>query len=520
MARCCRSMAAAEELASRDAVAALPRDLVFVDLETTGGNAAYHRITEVGIVRVADGALVEEWSSLVNPECRIPGSIEAFTGISNEMVADAPKFADIAALVAAKLAGATFVAHNARFDYSFLRAEFRRTERRFSAAVLCTVKLSRRLFPEEPRHNLDAVMQRHGLACAARHRALGDARVLWDFWVKLRRELPESTLAEAVQGVLGATALPAHLPADLADDLPEGPGVYRFFGENDVLLYVGKSVALRTRVLSHFSSEHSDGKEQRLARQVRRVDWLETAGELGALLREAQWIKAQSPLHNRRLKQNDDVVTMRIGATDGAVHSVPIAGLDGDEISACFGLFRSRKDAYKALTDIARAQQLCLKVLKLEPADGSCFAYQLGKCRGACIGKEPLILHAMRVQLALSRLKLKAWPFPGRIAVRERGVAADADLHVLEAWGYLGTAHDDEELAELAAAPGPPRFDPDVYRILVRYLADRRHLDWHDLRAAAGAGAGAGSEAEAGAEAGAGAGVGAGVGAWAASRCP
>jgi DNA polymerase-3 subunit epsilon len=460
-------------------VATLPREFVFVDLETTGGNAAYHRITEIGIIRVSDGVRVEEWSSLVNPECRIPASIEAFTGISNEMVADAPTFAELATTVAAKLAGATFVAHNARFDYSFLRAEFRRTERRFSAAVLCTVKLSRRLFPEEPRHNLDALMQRHGLVCAARHRALGDARVLADFWAKLRGELPEAVLAAAVQALLGANVLPPHLPPDLADDLPEGPGVYRFFGEGDVLLYIGKSVQLRTRVLGHFSAEHADGKEQKLARQVRRIDWRETAGELGALLCEAQWIKAQGPLHNRRLKHNDEMVTLRDAG--GTVHIAPVAELEPESIASCFGLFRSRKDAQKALVDIARAHKLCLKVLELEPGEGSCFAYQLGKCRGACTGKEPLLLHATRLKLALASLKLKAWPFPGRIALRERG----ADVHVLESWSYLGTAHSDEELAALATLPARPRFDPDVYRILVRFLADQRHLDWHDLRAAA-----------------------------------
>src|SRR5450755_4025490 len=106
--------------------ASLPRELVFVDLETTGGNAGFHRITEVGIVRMQDGAVIEEWSSLVNPECRIPSYIEAFTGITNEMVAGAPRFRDIAALVREKLSSATgdpaiFVAHNARFDYAFLR---------------------------------------------------------------------------------------------------------------------------------------------------------------------------------------------------------------------------------------------------------------------------------------------------------------------------------------------------------------------------------------------------------------
>jgi len=169
----------------------LPQDLVFVDLETTGGNAAFHRITEVGIVRMQDGELAEEWSSLVNPECRIPSYIEAFTGITNAMVGEAPRFADIAGVVLAKLKAAggdpargapLFVAHNARFDYSFLRAEFRRLDVNFSARVLCTVKLSRRLFPEFPRHSLDAIMERHHLRCSARHRALGDARVLGDFW--------------------------------------------------------------------------------------------------------------------------------------------------------------------------------------------------------------------------------------------------------------------------------------------------------------------------------------------------
>jgi DNA polymerase-3 subunit epsilon len=164
-----------------DAAEDIPRDLVFVDLETTGGNAAYDRITEVGIVRVRDGELIEEWSSLVNPECPIPAYIESFTGISNQMVADAPRFAEIAEQVQEKLHGALFVAHNARFDYAFLRSEFLKLDRHFSAKVLCTVKLSRRLFPEFVRHNLDAVMERNGLTCSARHRALGDARVLHDF---------------------------------------------------------------------------------------------------------------------------------------------------------------------------------------------------------------------------------------------------------------------------------------------------------------------------------------------------
>ena len=148
--------------------------LAFVDLETTGGSPVYDRITEIGIVRVQNGVLLEEWSSLVNPECPISPYIEAFTGISSEMVADAPLFADVAATVFEKLRGAVFIAHNARFDHSFLRTEFRKAGMAYSADALCTVKLSRRLFPEHVRHNLDVVIERHGLNCSARHRALGD----------------------------------------------------------------------------------------------------------------------------------------------------------------------------------------------------------------------------------------------------------------------------------------------------------------------------------------------------------
>ena len=269
--------------------AALPQHLVFVDLETTGGNAAYHRITEVGIVRMERGEVVEEWSSLVNPECRIPAYIEAFTGITNEMVAGAPRFADIADVVLEKLqaraqgagqgqgagpGSALFVAHNARFDYSFLRMEFRRLEVPFSAKVLCTVKLSRRLFPEYPRHNLDAVMQRHDLTCTGRHRALGDARVLGDFWTKLRREIAAETLAAAAHSIIGAHTLPAHLPPGLADELPEGPGVYRLFAQDDVLLYIGKSHSLRSRILGHFAAAQSDaGEQKRRAKRAASIGW-------------------------------------------------------------------------------------------------------------------------------------------------------------------------------------------------------------------------------------------------------
>jgi DNA polymerase III subunit epsilon len=461
---------------------AVPHHLVFVDLETTGGNSAYDRITEVGLVRVENGELVEEWSSLVNPERPIPSYIEAYTGITNEMVAAAPRFADIAALVRDKLRGAVFAAHSARFDYSFLRSEFRRLDLPFSAKVLCTVKLSRRLFPQFAHHNLDALMERHGLSCSARHRALGDARVLHEFWRKLRLEIAEQVLDASVKTLLDGPKLPDHLPAELADELPEGPGVYRFYGEDRALLYVGRSNSLRTRMLEQLAG--------RWAAAVRGVDWLQTAGELGARLRETDWIRRQRPLHNRRVADKSDSFTMRcIGRESGPIELIAIGEVGPEQLQHCFGVFHSEKDARKALLDIARAQHLCLKVLGFEQSEGSCFALQMGKCKGACTGKEPLALHELRVKLALSSLKLKSWPFPGRIALREpdpwAGAASatdgGADLHVLDQWMYLGTARSEEELSALAAQESNGHFDPDVYRILVRYFSKHPNLDWRPL---------------------------------------
>lgn len=157
------------------------KDTVFVDIETTGGNANRDRITEVAILKMRGGELVSEWSTLVNPLTYIPESIQHLTGINDEMVRDLAPFQEIYKDIFERLENCVFVAHNARFDYDFLKNEFKRCDKIFRAPVLCTVKLSRNLFPQHRRHNLDSIMDRHGLQCSARHRAMGDAKVLFDF---------------------------------------------------------------------------------------------------------------------------------------------------------------------------------------------------------------------------------------------------------------------------------------------------------------------------------------------------
>lgn len=446
--------------------------MVFVDLETTGSTGTVDRITEIGIVEIDEDGEVREWSSLVNPQTSIPSFIQSLTGITNDMVAHAPTFAELADEVLSRLHGRLFVAHNARFDYGFLKHEFKRLELDFKAPVLCTVKLSRKLFPQFSKHNLDALVERHQLHMPARHRALADADVLRQFWQVLQAQMPEAQLAAAVGELTGRSSWPAQLDPAVLADLPERHGVYLFWGENDLPLYIGKANNIRQRVLSHFHADVRATKEMSLSQQVRRVDWIETSGEMGALLKEAQLIKQWQPTHNRRLRRNEETCTWRLLPTsvdeDAGLKPelIRTSDVDWTQASPVYGLFNSQIDAVKTLREIAEGAQLCLVTLGLDkvPAGRPCFGYQLHQCSGACIGEESPSAHAQRLRQVMADWQVQAWPYAGPVKVRE-GQA----WHVLDAWCYLGTADRADEVEALSREPRPT-FDKDTYKILVSWL--------------------------------------------------
>lgn len=250
----------------------IPERLIFIDLETTGMSPLRNRIIEVGLCETYRGEVVSEWSSLVNPGGPLPPFIQQLTGITSPMVASAPSFAQIADDLYARLSDAILVAHNARFDSGFLRSEFERLGIDFQPTMLCTVKLSRKLFPHHSRHSLDSIIERHGLIRPAdRHRALADVQLTWQFYAKLLREIPEASLNAAIQEQLKRPSLPAHLPKEQIDALPRSPGVYIMYGEEGSTLYVGKSVDLKSRVLSHFTKGNREHKGMRLSQQVHQI---------------------------------------------------------------------------------------------------------------------------------------------------------------------------------------------------------------------------------------------------------
>jgi len=449
--------------------------LAFIDVETTGANPVVDRITEIAILRVEGGELVERWSSLVNPGRPIPPNIQSLVGISDAMVADAPAFSELADGIRALFDGCVFVAHNARFDYGFIKNEFSRIGEKFDAPVLCTVKLSRALFPLHHRHGLDALIERHGLVCTARHRAMGDTEALHQFAGIIASQFERDVLDTAIVKAMKAPSRPAGLPEGVLEGLPEGPGVYLFYGENDLPIYIGKSVSLRSRVMGHFSSDHRSGKEAKLSQQVRRVEWQQTAGELGALLLEARLVKEKKPTENRQLRETDAVFGLRY---DPARKRGPVLvrellnGGDPADWEVLYGSFRTKKEADNALRELATLYKLCPRRIGIEPwGDGACLAHQMKRCAGVCAGKEDHAAHDERLLKVLESLRIRRWPWAGPVAIREHHAESGRSaVHMVDHWCLLGSVTDESELGSLLETPPARVFELDTYRILLRWL--------------------------------------------------
>ena len=443
--------------------------LAFIDIETTGSNFDRDRITEIGIKTLSNNG-VSIWESLINPHVYIPQNIQRLTGISPQMVSDKPGFEEIARDLKAELEGKIFVAHNARFDYGFIKASFKRMGVDFKPKVLCTVKLSRLLFPNQARHNLDTIIREHGLTVSARHRALGDADLLFQFWQICERAVGKERLLEALNQLIGNASLPPNIDQELIDSIPDAPGCYIFYGENRTPLYIGKSISLRSRVMGHFQGSLTQRKEMKLSLQVRDIDWIETSGELGALILESKLIKERMPSMNIKLRRSRDLCAWSLNKdANGALkptlvnHKDLAPGLQDN----LFGLFYNKREANSYLKAIAKKYRLCEVLLGLEKAvDGkACFGYQVKQCGGACIGIMPTEMHNLQLRTAMELYRVQVWPYKGPIAIKDNG-----EMIVLDKWCYLGTAINEDELTELKSA-GDAEFDLDIYKIVKKALA-------------------------------------------------
>lgn len=394
--------------------------MVFVDIETNGGSGPRGRVIEVAALKVEGGEITEQFQTLINPGTQIPHWITKLTGITTNDIVHAPSFADIASQLYDFMSGSIFVAHNVLFDYSFLKREFEAVNLNFRPKLFCTVKMSRALFPEHKGHSLQKIIERHNLNPAARHRAYDDAKAMYDF---INVAIAAKGLAAFQNNLslqLKTRSLPPNVDEQIILNLPETSGVYIFEDDAGMPLYVGKSVNIRARVRAHFTNATTIAKEMRMSLQSHNVSYIQTETEVEALLLESAKVKELQPIFNRKLRRNKTQHILVKSVDEQGYLTFQIESVNLSEyadLQNVYGVFTGKNQAKLKLEEIARAYQLCPKLLSLEKTKGACFRKQLGLCRGACVGQEKPQAYNMRVEFALERAKLETWPYQGKISV-------------------------------------------------------------------------------------------------------
>ena len=358
-----------------------------VDLETTGGLSQRDRITEVGIVIVENGAIVETFQSLVNPERSIPPQITRITGITNEMVQDAPKFFEIAKDIVLMTKSCVFVAHNVGFDYGFLQHEFNRLGFTYSRRKLCTVKLSKRLYPSLKSHGLSNLIKVFDLPMSSRHRALDDAKATAYFLKGIIEKNGSENIRDIINYGLKATQLPDAISMDRLHQLPETHGVYFFEDSEGRYLYIGKSNNIQKRVIQHFRKVSK--KSQKILQSVHSIKYETTPGELIALLKEDEYIKTHQPPINKAQRKASFpyVISKQISFEGRSNYTVQKLSLKEQSEHNVLANFHSKQAAYGRLIALSDDLSIC-KCQLLGQEQKSCWKKQIGLCRTQEINEE------------------------------------------------------------------------------------------------------------------------------------
>lgn len=278
------------------------KTFAIVDIETTGGNATYSRITEIAIIIYDGTQIIDRWESLVNPQQYISASITALTGIDNEMVSNAPTFSELAEKIYDLLNHRIFVAHNVNFDYSFVRHELENAGFNWTATKLCTVRAARKIKPGLPSYSLGRLCNSLQIVLENRHRAGGDADATAILLSLLLQWDEAGEIAKMIKKTANDQRLPPNLPPEDFAQLPEKPGVYYFYNEVRKVIYVGKAVNLKKRVASHFSGHKITPQRQHFLKDIHAISFEVCATELMALILECTEIKKLWPTYNRALK--------------------------------------------------------------------------------------------------------------------------------------------------------------------------------------------------------------------------
>lgn len=440
-----------------------------LDIETTGGNAQTDRITEIAIYLHDGERVVDEFVSLINPERSIPPFITRLTGIDDSMVADAPRFYEVARDIVKLTEGAVVVAHNAQFDYSFIREEYRSLGFTFARDYLCTVRLSRKLLPGYRSYSLGNLCERLGITIENRHRAAGDALATVRLFEMLIDKDRQGEILKSVKNDYLHLRFPPNVDRILLDRLPETPGVYYLHNEDGSILYVGKSNNIRKRVLTHFVNKQNR-KALELRNAIHDVTFTETGNELVALLLESDEIKKLQPRFNRAQRRTFfrfGLVAETVGSGYVKLKAVRIKASD-EPLVVC----GSSEEARTLLERLCRRHQLCQKLCGLYDIQYACFQHSIGQCNGACVGKEAAEAYNERVEAAIASLRLQ---HPNFFLFGKGRTSGERSVVHVENGRYRGFGYVDEQsgsqLEDLRAVISVRDDNRDIQRILRQHLA-------------------------------------------------
>jgi len=448
-----------------------------VDIETTGGYAENHHVTEIAIYHYDGIQITDHFHTLINPGRKIPHFITGLTGITSDMVSEAPAFEDIANEIYDWLKDRVFVAHNAHFDYSFLKKEFEEAGIQWNTKKLCTVRLSRKIIPGLSSYGLGRLAESLGIRITDRHRAGGDAQATAKIFDVLMKRDQNGVIAKALKRNSGETILPPNLPKEEFDKLPAKAGVYYFLDARGTVIYVGKAINIKKRIAGHFTGEAREWSRSNIRNEIHHITYELTGSELIALILESQEIRRLWPKYNLAQKYKteewgvydyeDRNGYLRFGVNVVSRGTKPLI------------TFSSKGDAWNFMWEKVKEYDLCPKLSGLQVSKGLCFSHQTGSCKGACQGVEKAKKYNKRVQKAIDSF----FEAGQTVALVGKGRKPDEKSVVLvENGSYLGFGFfdDTESISSLEAARNfikPSKDNRMVQNIVNSYLTNPRGVE-------------------------------------------
>ena len=447
-----------------------------VDIETTGNGYKGQKITEISIFIFDGKKVLDEFTTLVNPEAPIPSFITNLTGINQAMVRNQPKFYEIAKKVEEITKDTIFVAHNVNFDYNIIQAEFKSLGFDFKRKKLCTVRLSRKIIPGLKSYSLGNICADEGIPISARHRARGDVEATVELFKRLIERDDNFTINSFLNPRSRQATLPPLLDKSVVDNLPEKHGVYFFKNLKKEVIYVGKANNIKQRVISHFYDKKK--KEQNMCLETADISYTKTGSELLALLLESSEIKQRYPKFNRAQRRAGEAIGLfSYEDQKGIIHlAYNRLKLAPNAIMKYYSVAECRTH----LEHLCSEFDLCPKYCHLQTNVSSCFHYQLKQCKGICCNKESVEMYNERVREAIKSVGIGA----ENLVIKEKGrTEKEVGFALILDGIYLGFGYVDKDQASQLERPEeyqffvqPQKDNKDVQRIISSYLKKKKKL--------------------------------------------